>query len=137
MTKQKRQHRLPLNPPAIELLVRLRERSNGSPLVFPGRAGGPHEDLRYAWRRICKVAGITGLRIHDLRHSHASYLAGAGYSLPIIGALLGHVVPATTARYAHLLNDPLQEATNRVGAILAGEPAAAEVLPLRRKGRRS
>jgi hypothetical protein len=48
---------------------------------------------------------------------------------------LGHTQPATTHRYAHLLDDPLRQATERVGAIIAGEPAA-EVVPLTKRGRR-
>ena len=51
----------------------------------------------------------------------------------MIGALLGHSQPATTARYAHLLDDPLRQATERVGAIISGKPSG-EVLSL--KGRR-
>jgi integrase len=45
----------------------------------------------------------TTARIHDLRHTYASMLASHGLSLPIIGALLGHTQPQTTARYTHLL----------------------------------
>jgi integrase len=63
--------------------------------------------------------GLLDLRIHDLRHSYASLLASAGLSLPTIGALLGHSQPATTARYAHLLDDPLRSATEHVGDIIA------------------
>jgi len=134
-TKQGTEHRLPLNAPARQLLASLYERRNGSEWVFPRRRGSEHrEDLKYSWRRICKAAGITGLRVHDLRHNHASALVSAGFSLPVIGALLGHSQPQTTARYAHLLDDPLREASERVGAFLSGQPAA-EVLPLKGKRR--
>jgi integrase len=75
--------------------------------------------------------GLRDLRQHDLRHSHASFLASDGLSLPVIGALLGHSNPATTARYAHLLDDPLRKATERVGERIAGGGAVAEVLPLK------
>ena len=75
LTKQNRVHRLPLNAPARELLTRLQESSAGSPWVFPGRNGVQPRDLKYAWKRICAAAGITGLRVHDLRHSHASHLS--------------------------------------------------------------
>jgi hypothetical protein len=61
-------------------------------------------------------------------------LASSGLSLPIIGALLGHTQPATTARYAHLLDDPLRQAAERVGAVISGKPSA-EVVILR-EGRR-
>jgi hypothetical protein len=59
-------------------------------------------------------AGLVGLRIHDLRHTHASIGAGAGLGLPIIGKLLGHAHPATTARYAHLDADPLRRASDQI-----------------------
>ena len=75
------------------------------------------------------------MRLHDLRHSYASYLASAGLSLPVIGALLGHSSPATTQRYAHLLDSPLRDATERVGAIVTGAGnVPAPVVPLRRTG---
>jgi site-specific recombinase XerD len=72
--------------------------------------------------------------VHDLRHSYASQLASAGVGLHVIGRLLGHTQPQTTHRYAHLLDDPLRVATERVGAIIAGA-APAEVLSFRGKRR--
>jgi site-specific recombinase XerD len=67
----------------------------------------------------------TTVRIHDLRHTYASVLASQGLSLPIIGALLGHTQPQTTARYAHLLDDPLRAATERVGALVTANKVTA------------
>ena len=66
-------------------------------------------------------------RMHDLRHTYASILASHGLSLPIIGSLLGHTQAQTTQRYAHLMDDPLRAATERVGAVVSGRPAG-EVL---------
>jgi integrase len=68
-------------------------------------------------------------RIHDLRHTYASILASSGLSLPIIGQLLGHTQSQTTARYAHLADDPLRAATERAGAVIsgAGKPGAEVV----------
>ena len=89
-------------------------------------------------RTLCRTAGITGLRIHDLRHSFASQLASAGASLPLIGALLGHSNPTTTARYTHLFDDPQRAAVEKVGAIIAaaaGEGAGAEVKTSRKRNR--
>ncbi|HEX4238246.1 MAG TPA: tyrosine-type recombinase/integrase [Xanthobacteraceae bacterium] len=68
-------------------------------------------------------AGLKGLRIHDLRHTHASVGAGLGLGLPIIGKLLGHTQPSTTARYAHLDADPLRRASNHIGSQLAAAMA--------------
>lgn len=63
-------------------------------------------------------AGLTTFRVHDLRHSFASEGASAGLSLHMIGALLGHTQPQTTARYAHLMDDPLRQAAERIGSRL-------------------
>jgi integrase len=137
-TKQRQEHRVPLSAALRALLAeRLKRRVGATPWVFPGHDDGPRVDLKYAWKRVCKTAGIVGLTIHDLRHSHASFLVSAGFSLPTIGALLGHSAPATTARYAHLLDDPLRKATEAVGSIIMGKSAAesADVVPFDKRGR--
>jgi integrase len=136
-TKQKTDHIVPLSAPARQLLTDLYEAQKCSDdYVFPGRLGGHRRVIKDSWASICKAADIEGLRVHDLRHSYASVLAGAGFGLPIIGALLGHTQPSTTQRYAHLADNPLRAATERAGAILSGQPSA-EVVPLpdRRRGR--
>src|SRR6202040_1981652 len=129
-TKQKREHRVPLSAPARQLLAEMRAKAEQraaekgrlpSPYVFPARTGdGPMVEIKTAWAALCKAAGLDGVRLHDLRHTYASVLASAGLSLPVIGALLGHTQPGTTARYAHLFDDPLRAATERVGAIITG-----------------
>jgi integrase len=102
----------------------------GSHVIAGQRAGmdgeKPRADLNKPWRSIAKRAGLAGLRIHDLRHTHASFGAGAGLGLPIIGKLLGHKNAGTTQRYAHLDTDPLRRASEHIGGRLAmamGEPA--------------
>ncbi|MEQ8298952.1 MAG: tyrosine-type recombinase/integrase [Hyphomonas sp.] len=137
-TKQKTLHRVPISAPTRQLLSEIREKSKRSAeFVFPGRGGKGHrKEIKRAWRDACVGAGIVSAeaetdargrerivvkpsaRIHDLRHTYASVLASAGLSLPIIGALLGHSQPATTARYSHLMDDPLRQATERVGAVV-------------------
>ena len=128
-TKQKTLHRVPLSAPARQLLTDLHRDRGESEFVFPGRLNGHRVEVKGDWAAICRAAKIKNLRIHDLRHSYASQLVSAGFSLPIIGALLGHTQPATTHRYAHLQDDPLRVATERVGAIIAGGNTA-EVVPL-------
>jgi integrase len=107
-----------------------------SPYLFPARIGdGPMVEIKTAWATLCKAAKLNGVRLHDLRHTYASVLASAGLSLPVIGALLGHTQPGTTARYAHLFDDPLRAATERVGAVVAGAARdAAEIMPMRKGG---
>ncbi len=75
----------------------------------------PHE--RHPWRRIRARAGLDDVRIHDLRHSFASGGLLVGEGLPTIGKLLGHTQVQTTARYAHLANDPVKSAANRIAGI--------------------
>lgn len=100
---------------ALELLAST-ERVAGNPHVIPGKIEGQHLiNLSKPWRRIRERAGLDGVRLHDLRHTFGSVGAGAGLSLPLIGKMLGHSQPATTARYAHLANDPLRRAVDLVG----------------------
>jgi len=120
-TKQRSEHEVPLGDAAVTLLTAMRKASPDAEHLFPGRGDSGHlTEVKKAWAIVLRRAGIVGLRMHDLRHSYASMLASAGYSLPVIGALLGHTQPNTTARYAHLLDDPLRAATTKVGSLMAG-----------------
>ena len=123
-TKQKTEHAVPLSAAALRLLYKLRtEAEGGAMFVFPAASGAGHRvEVKYDWQAICQLAQIEGTRIHDLRHTYASILASAGQSLPIIGALLGHTQPATTARYAHLFDDAQRRATEEAAEIIAGKP---------------
>jgi integrase len=97
----------------------LRDRERRGHFVIPGLdADRSRSDLKKPWRAIQRHAGLEGVRIHDLRHTFASIGAGASLGLPIVGKLLGHSKPATTARYAHLDADPLRRASNVIGAHL-------------------
>ncbi|MBF0169036.1 MAG: tyrosine-type recombinase/integrase [Alphaproteobacteria bacterium] len=135
-TKQNKTHRVPLSPPAVLVLTkrqqaarkkadeRLRRNTldrrpeKGNPWVFPGEGKDGHMTaIRCFWEAVCKRSGIKGARVHDLRHTFASLLVSSGESLPVVGALLGHTQAKTTSRYAHLLDDPLRAATNRVAEI--------------------
>jgi integrase len=138
-TKQKTDHVVPLSGPVRLLLTEIRSAQPLGEYVFAGAGKGHHlTQVKRDWVIICKAAKITGLRIHDLRHSFASQLAGGGASLPLIGALLGHSNPTTTARYAHLFSDPQRAAMEKVGAIIdaAGNGNGADtVKPFSPKGR--
>lgn len=118
-----------LNAPALSVLSGL---PRVGTYVIAGMSAGhederPRSDLKKPWRAVSRRAGLEYVRIHDLRHTHASIGAGAGLGLPIIGNLLGHTQAATTARYAHLDNDPLRKASNHIANEIAAAMGEAPV----------
>ncbi|MEQ1610489.1 MAG: site-specific integrase [Hyphomonadaceae bacterium] len=142
---------LTLNPPALAILKAL-PRVEGNPHVIvggrlkkadadleaPATASEAEEgtalvNIKDPWAIVRAAAGLDDVRIHDLRHSFASVGAAGGLSLPIIGAMLGHSQPQTTARYAHVADDPMQAASkmiaNKVEAAMSGR--SAEVVRLK------
>jgi integrase len=124
--KQRKTHKLPL-----------RKQRKGK-WLFPGDKPGEHLiALFHVWRFVRKETGLgKDAHIYSLRHSFASIGAGGGLSLPIIGRLLGHVQPKTTQRYAHLADDPLREAAEKITTVITGaSKPGAPVVPLR--GQRS
>lgn len=119
-----------LNAPALAVLGSL---DRLGPFVVPGKdPQKPRNDLKRPWEAVTKRANLVGVRIHDLRHTYASFGAAGGMGLPIIGRLLGHSQVATTARYAHLDNDPLRRASEviatQIQAALDGKPRASFLL---------
>ena len=106
---------VPLTTPALTVLDVI-ERVEGHPWVIPSQKPVIClPDLTYYWNRIKDHAGIEGVRIHDLRHSHASRALALGESLTMIGRILGHSKVGTTARYAHLVHDAEKAAAARTG----------------------
>jgi integrase len=108
-----------LGQAALDLLATL-PRLPDNPYVITGTLPGSYwTDLERPWRRIRARAGLADVRIHDLRHSYASSAVALGETLPIIGKLLGHTQVQTTARYAHLANNPVQNAADRISFQIA------------------
>jgi integrase len=119
-------------------------RLEGSPFVFPGRsADKPLIEINRVWYAVRHAAGLDDVRLHDLRHTHASVGASRGHSLLFVGKLLGHKNASTTQKYAHLWEDPVQDAANDITADIAErlgivtdaspqEPEPAPTLPLLR-----
>jgi integrase len=135
-TKQRKEHRLPLSAPALQLIADIRARRGevaGDDYVFPGqRPGQPLQQLRTCWDAVCKHAALRNTRIYDLRHSFAAMGAGGGLGLPIIGRLLGHTQARTTQRYAHLADDPLREAADKIASAIAKAGKGGKVVRLSR-----
>ncbi len=114
-TKQKQMAHVPLSAQTIDMLKAMKSEAT-SPFLFPGRIPGkPLQEIKKSWDSITKKAGLSNVRIHDLRHTHASHLVSSGLSLSIVGKLLGHTQASTTQRYAHLADEPLKQATQVFG----------------------
>lgn len=131
-----------LNSAARQVLATI-PRVEGNDHVIVGEVKGAHlVNALKPWMRICKTAGLDGVRLHDLRHSHASVAAARGGSLIMIGRLLGHSRPETTARYAHLQSDPLRALADETGSAIdtamnRNRLTSADVVTLPQKAGRS
>jgi len=142
VTKTARLYLVELPHGAVEILQRRREEAgrthaeaveiaaeNGedeprpSPWVFPARSDSGHvENAKTAWGRIRKLAELPDVRLHDLRHTHASLMINSGASLAVVGAQLGHTRVETTARYAHLLRETIASTVETATAGLGADP---------------
>jgi integrase len=112
-----------LSAPILQILSEL-PRKDGNPWVLPSRLAvndRPFEGVGHVWLRIRATAGLNDVRLHDLRHTFASKGVNLGIGLPLIGGLLGHVLPTTTAKYAHLAADPTRNAGERIASRIASE----------------
>lgn len=109
--------RVLLGAPALKVLANL-ERC-GSYVIAGAKKDKPRSDLKRPWSRIIEYAKIEGVRLHDLRHTYASVGAVSGMGLGMVGKLLGHASPTTTARYSHFADDPLRRASDTIAATLA------------------
>ena len=112
--KSGRPRSIHLNSAALELLSSI-SRTEGNPHIFPSPVTGrPSPSLHFPWFRIRERAGLFDVRLHDLRHSFASFLVNQGVSLYVVQGLLGHTQARTTQRYAHLASDTLSDAAEMI-----------------------
>lgn len=127
---------IPLGAPALSVLEALPQVSVNPHVLPGGREGQPLVNIAKVWRAVRQAAGLDDVRLHDLRHSFASVGAAGGDSLLVIGKVLGHTDTASTARYAHLADDPLRTAADRISktiaAAMAGENSTVVTLPKRK-----
>lgn len=123
ISKTGRPRSIALNARAIELLQIIPRKSE---YIFPSPVTGrPSSSLHFPWTRIRRRAHLENLRLHDLRHSYASFLVNGGVSLYVVQGLLGHTQPRTTQRYAHLSQDTLLNAAEVVSAALGDGAGSA------------
>ena len=117
---------VPLGEAARALFEALPGPRNPEAFLFPRHAEGRGLwVLTNCWRTVCADAGLGRLRLQDLRHTAASQAVMAGENLPLVGKLLGHRRHETTAGYAHLADEHLVEAAEKVGCLIAKAMAGA------------
>ena len=117
-SKSGRPRLIQLNSAALELLRSL-PRESGNAFIFPSPVTGrPSASLHFPWTRIRRRAGLIEFRLHDLRHSFASFLVNKGVSIYVVQGLLGHANVRATQRYAHLANETLSDAAELIPAVV-------------------
>jgi integrase len=112
ISKSGKARHVPLSSDVVNLLSQV-PRFEGCPYLVPNpKTRLPYVAIYWAWNTVRINAGLADLRMHDLRHSFASFLVNAGRSLYEVQNILGHAQLITTQRYAHLSQDTLLEATD-------------------------
>lgn len=117
-SKSKKTRSVPLNESAIWVLGQLWTKGKHEYLFVNEATKKPWVTITRAWYRLRAKAGIENLRVHDLRHSFASFLVNGGRSLYEVQQILGHSDPKVTMRYAHLSTKALQDAANTASMIV-------------------
>ncbi len=117
-SKSKKRRSVPLNDAALEILDQLETEGNSEWLFTNLVTGERLQSITKTWQLLRADAGLPNLRLHDLRHMHASMLINSGQSLYVVQQILGHSDPSVSARYSHISTDTLQQAANSVGAYL-------------------
>ena len=115
-----------LGAPALKVLEGLPR--VGEFVIAGSQPGRPRSDLKRPWSRITNRAELSKVRLHDIRHSYASVAAASGMGLGIVGKLLGHASPSTTARYSHFADDPLRRASDSISSTIAAALARHDPL---------
>lgn len=138
-SKSKRIRTVPLNDASLDIILKQIEDTKGYDekgehhLFINHKTGKPYTTIMKVWARLRNKAGLPHLRIHDLRHSFASFLVNSGRTLYEVQQILGHSQSIVTERYAHLSTKTLQNASDCASVMIRGamqaRPIAVEVIP--------
>jgi integrase len=122
VSKSKKRRTVHLNDVALGILDKLDTEGQSEYLFISSRTAGRMTDISKVWSRIRNKAGIPDVRLHDLRHSYASFLANSGCNEFQIQEALGHASTVTTRRYVHMSKESMQKAagaaSDRINAAL-------------------
>ena len=115
ISKSGKARHVPISDGALIILESI-PRIEGCQWIFPNpKTHKPYKSFYGSWHTARKSVGLSDVRIHDLRHSFASFLVNSGRSLYEVQRILGHTQISTTQRYAHLSQDSLLTAANEIG----------------------
>ena len=114
ITKSGRPRHVPLSEGVLQLLASIPQGKGCDPVFANPKTKMAYNSVFFSWNTARKSVGLGDVRMHDLRHSFASFLVNAGRSLYEVQKILGHTQIKTTQRYAHLSQDTLLEAANVV-----------------------
>jgi len=120
ISKSGKVRHIPMSDLLVEMLLSMREEAVSEYLFVNESTGKPFTNFFWAWDAARQKANLPELRVHDLRHSFASFLVNGGRSIYEVQKILGHSQIKTTQRYAHLSNDSLVSAANEVGKQIGG-----------------
>ena len=126
-SKSKRIRTVPLNDASLDIIFKQFEDTEGYEYLFINHhTGQPYSTIMKVWIRLRNKAGLPHLRLHDLRHSFASFLVNSGRTLYEVQQILGHSQSIVTERYAHLSTKTLQDASNSASVIIQGAIASSK-----------
>lgn len=110
VSKTGRPRRVPLSQAAVDIIESLPKFTECHWLIPNPKTREPYVCIKTAWKHAIEKANLPGVRIHDLRHSAASFMVAGGVPLYSVGTVLGHANVATTAKYSHLADQSLLDA---------------------------
>jgi integrase len=127
---------VPVGQAALDLLASIQGNQTFG-WVFPGTGVDSHyTGLQKIWVQLRDLAGLPAVRLHDLRHSYASFAVSDGASLLVVGKILGHAQSRTTEIYAHLADDPVRalahRTANRIQTAMNAGSMRSNVIGLRK-----
>jgi integrase len=109
---------VPLGTAALDVLDQIPAGDPGD-FVFPGQEGKPFQGIQKVWERVRAKASLNGVRLHDLRHTFVSVGVASGLGLTMLGKIVGHRSPETTARYAHVAKDAAHMAADAISSAIS------------------
>jgi len=125
-SKSKRMRSVPLNDSALDVLAQLDTDGKFDHVFINKETKKPYTTIAKVWERLRGAAGLPHLRLHDLRHSYASFLVNSGRTLYEVQQILGHSDSKVTERYAHLSSKTLQAAANSASVMIKGAGVVAD-----------